>query len=86
MTSLPRADELPTRLLTYSVGILVLGLLGILGGVTLVEIVPATVWGGLLVFGYVLVYVGFLASLYADLRGGCTASTNPDRPLDGESG
>ena len=77
-------QEPPVRLLGYSFGLLLLGLVGILVGVVIVESVPATVGGALIAAGYLLVYAGFLASLYLDLRGSDTVRT--DRPLDGESG
>lgn len=77
-------QEPPVRLLGYSFGLLLLGLVGILVGVVIVESMPATVGGALIAAGYLLVYAGFLASLYLDLRGGDTVRT--DRPLDGESG
>lgn len=77
-------QEAEVRLLGYSFGLLLLGLVGILLGVVVVERVPATLGGALIAAGYLLVYAGFLASLYLDLRGGETTRT--DRPLDGESG
>lgn len=77
-------QEPEVRLFGYSFGLLLLGLAGILAGVVLVESVPATLGGALIAAGYLLVYVGFLASLYLDLRGGATPRT--ERPFDGESG
>lgn len=72
------------RRLAYTFGVLLLGLVGILVGVVVVERVPATVGGALIAAGYVLVYAGFLGSLYLDLRDGSSPAT--DRPFDGESG
>lgn len=78
-------DEQPaTRLFGYSFAVLVLGLVGILVGVVLIDSVPPTLGGGLIVAGYVLLYAGVLASLYLDLRGARTVRN--ERPLDGESG
>lgn len=78
-------DEDPEpRLFGYSFGLLVLGLVGILVGVVVLESVPATIGGALIVAGYVLVYAGVLASLYLDLRG--SRQIRNERPLDGESG
>lgn len=76
--------EPSSRAFGYSFAVLVLGLGGILVGVAVVESVPATVVGALVAVGYALVYVGFLASLYLDVRGDGTARR--DRPMDGESG
>lgn len=78
-------DEAPaTRLFGYSFALLVLGLVGILVGVVVIDTVPPTLSGGLVVAGYVLVYAAVLASLYLDLRGARTVRN--ERPLDGESG
>lgn len=78
------AERPRTRLFGYSFGLLLLGLAGILVGVAVVESVPATLGGVLIAGGFLLVYVGFLTSLYLDLRGPCTSQVS--RPLDGESG
>lgn len=72
------------RLFGYSFGLLLLGLAGILVGVAIVESVPATLGGAVIAGGFLLVYVGFLTSLYLDLRGPYTSRVS--RPLDGESG
>lgn len=77
-------QEPEVRLFGYSFGLLLLGLAGILVGVVLVESIPTTLGGALIAAGYLLVYLGFLSSLYLDLRGGATART--ERPFDGESG
>jgi hypothetical protein len=86
MSTLPNGgDEEPSpRLFGYSFGLLLLGLIGILVGVTIVGSVPATLGGALIATGYVLVYVGFLLGFYLDLRNPGTVRT--ERPLDGESG
>lgn len=72
------------RRFAYTFGVLLLGLVGILVGVVVVDRVPATIGGALIVAGYVLVYASFIGSLYLDLRG--DGSVIPDRPFDGESG
>lgn len=77
-------DGSDLRSLAYTFAILVLGLVGILVGVVVIQRVPPTVGGAIIALGYVLVYVGFLGSLYLDLRGGSSRST--ERPFDGESG
>lgn len=77
-------QEPDARKFGYSFGILLLGLVGILGGVMVLNAVPPTVGGAIIAAGYALVYVGFLSSLYLDLRDGRDSFRN--RPLDGESG
>jgi len=73
-----------TRLLGYSFGLLVLGVLWILVGVVVLGSVPATLGGALIAGGYLLVYVGFLLAFYLDLRS--PTPVRVERPIDGESG
>lgn len=73
-----------SRALGYSFVVLVLGLVGILTGIALIETVPTTLVGAIVTIGYAMVYIGFLTSLYLDVRGNGTFRA--ERPLDGESG
>lgn len=77
-------DAADLRSLGYTFGVLVLGLVGILVGVVLLQHAPRSLGGALIIAGYILVYAGFLGGLYFDLRG--DGSVVPDRPFDGESG